>query len=905
MPSFAQGQAVRHPRFGRGQVVSDEGRSVVTRFDHGIEECLADELEPFLGPKERLVAGQFDEPLSATTRVLASAIRSVNDQWGVFSRSRVALLPHQLWVCRKVRESWPTRWLIADDVGLGKTIEAGLVLLPLVSTGLVRRLLVLTPASLAPQWQQRLRSMFDLRLSRYVTEIDDAKSDFWATHPMVVASFHTLRMDGRGQKQRLLDADAFDLIVVDEAHHLNVDDKQGATLAYELVRELQDRGKVNSLIFFTGTPHRGKDHGFLGLLHLVRPDLFDPGKPIAHQWAMLREAVIRNNKQGVTDLQGNKLFQPVKVETETFGYTPAEQTFYETLSEFILTGKAYASGLRASEQQSVMLVLITMQKLAASSIAAVRRALKRRLARIEAGAARFAELNAQLQRLRDLQRQGSSDQADEVSRLEEDIVDATSLMLMEDEVPRLRELLGLADSVIEETKVARIIELIRERLSGEQVLLFTEYKATQALVLNALQTQFGKDCATFINGDEALEGILDAQGQPKLIRTPREAAADSFNAGNVRFLVSTEAAGEGIDLQERCATLVHVDLPWNPMRLHQRVGRLNRYGQKRAVTVFNLRNPETVESRIWDKLNEKLERITRALAGAMDEPEDMLLLVLGMTSPSLFTDLFADGGSVPKEKLSNWFDKKTMTFGGQDVVDTVKQLIGNVQRFDFESVGRDMPMVDLPDLLPFLRYSLALNNRRLTENNGELAFITPEVWRKRDFALMPRYEGLVFDRRLKGRDAAQRVLGVGHRVFDVALREALEANAQLTCVPGLEQPLFLFEVWDRITGTGSQLPHVIVGVVAGDDGGMKFLRDWEVIQLVNNLRVSQRGADHQLESTAPGRAADIAEKAESSLRARLDDLRLGFRLADVRFVGALLSAPQDDGRNSPPGRIEA
>src|SRR5262249_45359682 len=152
-------------------------------------------------------AGQFDEPLPAVTSLLASAIRSVNDQWGVFSRSRVALLPHQLWVCRKVRESWPTRWLIADDVGLGKTIEAGLVLLPLVSTGLVRRLLVLTPASLTSQWQQRLRAMFDLRLNRYVSELDDRKSDFWATHPMVVASFHTLRMDRRGQKQRLLDAD--------------------------------------------------------------------------------------------------------------------------------------------------------------------------------------------------------------------------------------------------------------------------------------------------------------------------------------------------------------------------------------------------------------------------------------------------------------------------------------------------------------------------------------------------------------------------------------------------------------------------------------------------------------------------------------------------------------------------
>jgi ERCC4-related helicase len=248
---------------------------------------------------------------------------------------------------------------------------------------------------------------------------------------------------------------------------------------------------------------------------------------------------------------------------------------------------------------------------------------------------------------------------------------------MEDEAPRLRDLIELAEGVTEETKLVRIIGLIRDRLAGEQ--LFTEYKATQTLVLNALQGQFGQDCVTFINGDESLDGIVDARGHARTVRMAREEAADAFNGGNVRFLVSTEAAGEGIDLQERCANLIHVDLPWNPMRLHQRVGRLNRYGQTHPVTAFNLRNPDTVESRIWEKLNEKLERITHALAGAMDEPEDMLQLVPGMSSPDLFTDLFANGGSVPNDKLSNWFDSKTATFGGQDVVDTVKQLIGNVQ----------------------------------------------------------------------------------------------------------------------------------------------------------------------------------------------------------------------------------
>ena len=118
----------------------------------------------------------------------------------------------------------------------------------------------------------------------------------------------------------------------------------------------------------------------------------------------------------------------------------------------------------------------------------------------------------------------------------------------------------------------------------------------------------------------------------------------------MRFLVSTEAAGEGIDLQENCHSLIHVDLPWNPMRLHQRVGRLNRYGQTRQVEVITLRNPATVESRIWDKLNNKIQNIMLALGHAMDEPEDLMQLVLGMTAPSLFLNLFAEASEVPTEQ---------------------------------------------------------------------------------------------------------------------------------------------------------------------------------------------------------------------------------------------------------------
>ena len=154
---------VSHADHGRGTVLLDRGETLVVRFAHGIEEVPRQDVRADTAP-----AGEAEEVAALPTllRLQAECIRSVNDAWGVFSRSRIDLLPHQLWVCRRVNAEWPARWLVADDVGLGKTIEAGLILWPLISRGTVRRLLILCPASLVAQWQQRLREMFDLPLRR-------------------------------------------------------------------------------------------------------------------------------------------------------------------------------------------------------------------------------------------------------------------------------------------------------------------------------------------------------------------------------------------------------------------------------------------------------------------------------------------------------------------------------------------------------------------------------------------------------------------------------------------------------------------------------------------------------------------------------------------------------------------
>jgi len=822
MTALAQDRPVRHPRHGEGRVVHDLGYTIIVRFGAALEQVERGELEVVRSLADALTEGVSDDPLAALARAQALLIRSINDQWGVFSRSRVQLLPHQLWVCRQVTQHWPARWLVADDVGLGKTIEAGLILTPLLAGGRIQRLLILAPARLVPQWRARMKSMFDIRLQEYTREQDRGKISFWDTASQVVASFHTLRQPAA--RDRLLAAEPWDMVMVDEAHHFQAQERI-STQTYDLLRELQEKNRIQSLVLFAGTPHRGKDFGFLALMRLIRPDLFDPRQPVGDQLPKLREAMIRNNKALVTDLEGKRLFQPVSTETVDYDYAPAEAAFYQTMSAFILDGRAYALNLTGREQSARMLLLIALQKLAASSIAAIRSALERRRAMLAEAVQRVtADLTEEAETL------------DEAAEQDEALPDQVALFLMQGEIERLDDLVALARGITAEAKIARLIALIDEKLpSDEPLLLFTEYKATQALVIAALEARFGKGCVGFINGDERL-AVQEPDGAIRVRRLSRDSAADDFNAGRTRFLVSTEAGGEGIDLQDRCATLVHVDLPWNPMRLHQRVGRLNRYGQKRAVRVFLLRNPATVEARIWALLEAKLARIQAALSASMEEAEDIAQLVIGMQGGRFFDELFTEGSNaVPgsqREGLAEWFDARTATFGGRDALETVRAMLGQVARFDFGAIGGTIPRIDLPALEPFFRNAMVLMGRRVTRGEDGLSVATPEDW-KRSLDLQPRYNGLVFDRRLPGNERMNRLLGVGHPLLDHALAEAAGRPVLIARVRNLAQSMLLSAVEDEVTGTGGTVHRVVLAVEGPGAEGRPPLADWQALDRLN------------------------------------------------------------------------
>jgi superfamily II DNA or RNA helicase len=820
-PMFEKDQQVQHPGFGTGSVILDQGGTVIVRFGDRIESCEAAMLTRRMALADAVRLGHWSPALEVTLKTQAAAIRSLNDAWGVFSRSRIDLLPHQLWVCHRALQQWPIRLLIADDVGLGKTIEAGLILWPLLSSGKVRRLLILTPAALVEQWQERL-----------------------------------------------LDAPRWDMLIVDEAHHLNADEDTGKTLGYRFVERLVTEERVDSCLFFTGTPYRGKPYGFWSLMGLLQPDVFSPRRPESEQLPWLRPVLIRNFKQKVTDMAGKRLFQPVTNHPETYAYREAEADFYQLLTRFIMAGHTYASGLDQSGRRQVTLVLIAMQKIASSSVAAIHSALRRRLANLERQVAQFREEQALLERQDD---EADAEVFDAFLRWENE----ARFQLMADELPHLHALIEAAEPITEESKILRIGELIERRFSERSVLLFTEYKATQALVVSTLMARFGQDAVGFINGDDRLVGVRLPSGQETQLTGNRETTADAFNQGRIRFLVSTEAGGEGIDLQARCHTMIHVDLPWNPMRLHQRVGRLNRYGQTQPVEVVTLRNPSTVEARIWSKLEQKLRHIMDALGHAMDEPEDLMQMVLGMAGPGFFNELFGEGQGVRPERLDDWFDAKTRSLGGRAAISTVLDLVGHCQSFDLSQLA-DVPRKDLPDLMPFFHGMLVRHRRRPERDDGVFSFKTPEVWLTSP-GIRTRYDGLIFHRHPQDNEEAKRIVGVGHQVFDQALAQADDWDASLALVNGLPEPLAVFRFMDAVTSQSGQVRQVIAGVTVDAAGELVLIRDEAMLEILNRCRVAHREPGPDACERSPEALSLWLDAARRHAVTVIDSLRLPFR----------------------------
>ena len=541
-----------------------------------------------------------DGPERFRLRALAYALDSWNQITGALDRLDVDPLPHQIDLVHRIMASDYSNWLIADDVGLGKTIEVGLLLAAMKRQRRTRRVLVVCPAGVVRQWQDEMQYKFNESYFIYGLDFNIRQPAQWAHYDKVIVSID--RAKSEQHWPAFADSGDWDVIVFDEAHHLSKVESASVTQRYRLAERLKDR--TDSLIFLTGTPHQGKDDQFINLLALLRPDLKARLAAINQDPRVVSEMVLRNRKSLVTDAGGEFLFRGQTTTRIQVPLSEAASRFDHTLRRYVKQGYA-ASAAGDQRGRAIGFVMTTYRKLASSSIAAIEGALRRRLARLSDKALDDVSpmTDPEFKEIAETSREGE-DGADDLAEVA-DRVSTTQHRggtFFQDELQMLLNLCEIASDVRHDDRKLKVfLTDIVTPLCEEQLklLIFTEYRGTQEYVVEALERNFPDRGVCQINGGMSLD--------------EKRRNIDRFN-DSAGFLVSTEAGGEGINLHASCHMLVNYDLPWNPRRLVQRAGRLYRYGQEERVIVFNLVARDGFDNRALWTLLDKVSTMARAMS---------------------------------------------------------------------------------------------------------------------------------------------------------------------------------------------------------------------------------------------------------------------------------------------------
>ena len=536
-------------------------------------------------------------------KALAYALDSWNQVTGALDRMDVDPLPHQIDLVHRIMASDHANWLIADDVGLGKTIEVGLLLAALRRRRQARRVLIVCPAGIARQWQDEMRYKFNQDYRIYGRDFFVNQPSHWATFDKVIVSIDRAKSDSHAPV--FSDSGEWDVIVFDEAHHLSKIPNQSVTQRYRLAETLKNQ--TDRLIFLTGTPHQGRESQFISLLMLLRPDLGNRFARMYSDPSVVAEVILRNRKSLVTDASGNFIFRGQDTHLIEAPLSDEARKFDSDLQRYLLEGYA-ASRSGGTQARAIGFVMTTYRKLASSSIAAIERALKRRKNRLIGEAIEINGSAPSLDELREEFQEGT-DAHDDLEEIADQIAGGSSGAdpFFDDELERLDRLIENAAEVKrDDLKLKEFLSKIVSPLqkTRPKLLIFTEYRATQAYLVNALEKRYPKAGVSQIHGSMSLD--------------EKRASIDRFN-DSARFMVSTEAGGEGINLHQNCHIMVNYDLPWNPSRLVQRSGRLYRYGQSERVVVFNLTSNDGFDNQVLAMMLERIDTIARTMSEVGDD----------------------------------------------------------------------------------------------------------------------------------------------------------------------------------------------------------------------------------------------------------------------------------------------
>jgi superfamily II DNA or RNA helicase len=777
--------------------------------------------------------------------------------------SQIDPLPHQLdAVYNHLLRSPRIRFLLADDPGAGKTIMAGLLLKELEHRGAVERVLVVAPANLTLQWQDEMRDRFSTEFTVIRREQLQANpgADMWRQYLRAIMSVDFAK---REEVRATFEGAKWDLVIVDEAHKMaayQYGEKVEKTQAYQLGEALSER--TDHLLLMTATPHRGNADNFRLLLALLDKDLFQSNLDLAN---ILRQSelpiFLRRLKERMVRFDNTPIFPPRSVDTVAYDLDGIEKDLYDAVTDYVSKRFQRAEQLTDDRaRRNVGLALMVLQRRLASSLRAIRKSLARReerltekLQAIRSGAvAPVAPPPVVLDddSVEDEDRWQQEDLALGVTPAQT----AREIELEIQEVHYLHDLAQLAEDEAERTdcerKLAQLRRVLRGPLvegkslweSGEKLLVFTENRDT----LDYLVEKFMR------------WGFTVAQIYGGMKQEERRAAQAFFKKPDgAQIMVATEAAGEGINLQF-CRLMVNYDIPWNPNRLEQRMGRIHRYGQEHSVQIYNLVADNTREGDVLAAVLEKLGQMREDLG-----KENVYDIIGDLLSAADLADLVQ---RAVKERQS---------------LDEIRALVAstvdaNEQRRTMQAALVDALAADMmsPDALEEIREQVRISKeqrlvpeyverfvvtafRALVADNKMRAVIRPRanepgVWSidavphflrlaaSAGYTIKPAYPQIIFTKGLSEEYERAEFVAPGHPLFEALLtlvrgqyNPLLTAGTQFAAAPN-DQGLFWLLEASAKDGTGNRVGQKLVGVYQRPDGALEArdpltLLDYEAI----------------------------------------------------------------------------
>lgn len=592
-------------------------------------------------------------------RYIASIAKIKNEtEHGILSGQTKGIipLPHQLYALKRAVSQEKVRYILADEVGLGKTIEAGLIIRELKARGLVKRVLIVCPAGLVDQWsiemQEKFNTTFDII---YPDEYDTIrkitkKDDVYGQFENVISPMDSIKpLESRKgwsdekvaeyNEERIYSiiSSGWDMIIIDEAHR--VAGSSGTVARYLLGKLLSEASPY--LLLLTATPHNGKTEPFLRLVRLIDENLFPNESALIKD--MVSPYIIRTEKREAIDNNGNKLFKNRTTHEISITWDERhtmQRKLYEQVTKYV--SENYNKAMRnRGKNMCFIFLLIIMQRMVASSTSAVRQSLEKRIKILE-------NTDFMLENM-------SVDDFENIDSEEsfEKVIAAMSFDIKE-EKKEIYEIIATAKQAefqYPDAKTEPLLKIVNELIynnSERKIIIFTEFVATQDYIYRILSEQGYK--ISRLNGSMSIE--------------ERNNVIDEFES-KTDILISTDAGGEGLNLQfSDC--VINYDLPWNPMKIEQRIGRVDRIGQKNDVEVYNFIIDDTIESRVRKVITEKLKIILKDIG--VDKYSDIL-------------DSETAGVNFTNAYMKSIKNPKNIEFNAKSVEDDVRSEVKNALEY--------------------------------------------------------------------------------------------------------------------------------------------------------------------------------------------------------------------------------